>query len=144
MPEDKAKPTILAIHGAWHHPAYFRSVITLLSEQGYSAVCPHLPTCNNDDPPTKTLEDDVALIRNAASSLADEGHEIVVLMHSYGGVVGTDALYGLGTKTRAKKGLSGGVRRLIYMCAFIPRMGQSLAGIFGGGLPPWIQEKVCW
>jgi pimeloyl-ACP methyl ester carboxylesterase len=136
------KPTILITHGAWHHPAYFSSVIDLLKAQGYKVVCPHLPTCNNDDTPTKTLDDDVALIRSTASSLADEEQEIVALMHSYGGVVGTDALYGLSTTERAKSGLKGGLKRLLYMCAFIPQKGQSLAGIFGGRMPPYIVEKV--
>lgn len=136
------KPTILIVHGAWHHPAYFSSVIKLLEAQGYNTICPHLPTCNTDETPTKTLEDDVALIRSTASSLADEGHEIVALMHSYGGVVGTDALYGMSTTERAKSGLKGGLKRLVYMCAFIPQKGQSLAGIFGGAMPPYIIEKV--
>ena len=84
----RTKPTILIIHGAWHHPGYFSSVINLLEKQGYDVVCPHLPTCNNDEKPTKSLEDDVAVIRNTASKLIDDGHEIVALMHSYGGVVG--------------------------------------------------------
>lgn len=136
------KPTILIIHGAWHHPAYFASVIDLLKAHGYDSVCPHLPTCNHDENPTKTLADDVALIRNMASTLADEGKEIVALMHSYGGVVGTDALYGLSATERARQGLKGGLKSLIYMCAFIPHKGQSLAGIFGGGMPPYIVDVV--
>lgn len=65
-----------------------------------------------------------------------------MLTHAYGGVVGTDALYGLSTSERARQGLKGGLKRLIYMCAFIPHKGQSLAGIFGGGLPPYIVDVV--
>jgi pimeloyl-ACP methyl ester carboxylesterase len=137
-----SKPTILIVHGAWHHPAYFSSMISLLEQQGYNVICPHLPTCNSDETPTKTLEDDVALIRTTALKLANEGQEIVALLHSYGGVVGTDALYGLSVTERAKQGLKGGLKRLVYMCAFIPQNGQSLAGIFGGGMPPYIVELV--
>jgi pimeloyl-ACP methyl ester carboxylesterase len=136
------KPTVLIIHGAWHHPAYFASVIDLLKAQGYDAVCPHLPTCNHDETPTKTLADDIALIRDTASTLADDGKEIIVLMHSYGGVVGTDALYGLSTSERVRQGFKGVLKRLVYMRAFIPHKGQSLSGIFGGGLPPYIVDVV--
>ena len=120
--------TILIIHGAWRLPAYFSSAIDLLKAQGYNVVCPHLPTCNKDDIPTKTLDDDVVLVRRTASSLADEGQEVVALMHSYGGVAGTDTLYGLSTTQRAKSGLKGGLKRLLYMCAFIPQKGQSILG----------------
>lgn len=136
------KPTILIVHGAWHHPAYFSSVTSLLKAQGYDAICPHLPTCNNDETPQSTPADDVALVRDTALALVDEGRDVVALMHSYGGVIGTDALYDLSTTQRAQSGLKGGLLRLIYMCAFIPQKGQSLAGIFGGALPPYIVETV--
>lgn len=95
-------------------------------------------------PPKKLFKDDVAIVRDIATSLADDGKEIVVLMHSYGGMVGTDALYDMSVSSRAEAGLKGGVKRLVYMCAFIPQKGQSLAGIFGGSLPPWLEPKVCF
>jgi pimeloyl-ACP methyl ester carboxylesterase len=138
----QSKPTILIVHGAWHHPAYLQSLIKALQEREYDVSCPHLPTCNNAVPPNKTLGDDVRLIRDTAIELADEGKEIVALMHSYGGIVGTDALAEVSFQIRSKSGLKGGVRRLLYMCAFVPQGGQSLAGIFGGGLPPWLEPKV--
>jgi pimeloyl-ACP methyl ester carboxylesterase len=100
--------------------AYFSSVIDLLKAQGYNVVCPHLPTCNKDDTPTKTLDGDVALVRSTAASLADQEQEPVAFMPSYGGVVGMDALYGLSITEKAKGGLKGGLKRLLYMCAFIP------------------------
>ena len=107
------------------------SVIRGLEDLGYEAVCPRLLTCNNDVPPTKTLGDDVALIRKTAQSLLDDGKTVIAVMHSYGGVVGTDALHGLA------------IKHLIYMTAFIPPSGSSLAGMFGGQLPPFITVDVC-
>lgn len=82
-------------------------------------------------------------MRDTTTSLADNGKEIVALMHSYGGVVGTEALYDTSISSRAKIGLKGGVKRLVYMSAFVPQKGQSLAGICRGGLPPWLEPKVC-
>lgn len=76
------------------------------------------------------------------TELIDAGKEVAVVMHSYGGVVGTEALHGLGQENNKASGKAGGVKRMIYMTAFIPQLGQSLAGIFGGGLPPFIQVKV--
>ncbi|KNG88780.1 hypothetical protein ANOM_002820 [Aspergillus nomiae NRRL 13137] len=121
-----SRPTILVIHGAWHHPEFYAPFCKAFEDLGYEAVCPHLLTCNNDVPPTKKLEDDVALIRQTAQSLLDDGKAVVAVMHSYGGIVGTDALHGLA------------IKRLIYMTAFIPPSGSSLAGMFGGQLPPFI------
>ena len=140
---EEQKPSILIVHGAWHHPAYFKTFIDLLSTQGYPVICPHLPTCSNDDPPTKALEDDVELICATATELADKGQEIIAVVHAYGGVVGTQALHGLGVAERAKQGKGGGVKRLVYMCAFVPHAGQTLAAGLGGTLPPWIEDRVC-
>lgn len=39
-------------------------------------------------------------------------------MHSYGGQVGSNALVGLGAKTRAAEGLVGGISHLVYLAAF--------------------------
>ena len=125
------RPTILVIHGAWHHPEFYAPFCKAFEDLGYEAVCPRLLTCNNDVPPTKKLEDDVALIRKTAQSLLDDGKTVIAVMHSYGGVVGTDALHGLA------------IKRLIYMTAFIPPSGSSLAGMFGGQLPPFITVDVC-
>ncbi|KAE8376041.1 Alpha/beta hydrolase fold-1 [Aspergillus bertholletiae] len=120
------RPTILVIHGAWHHPEFYASFCKALEDLGCEVVCPRLPTCNDDVPPTKKLADDVALIRQTAQSLLDEGKTVVAVMHSYGGVVGTDALHGLA------------INHLIYMTAFIPPSGKGLSGMFGGQLPPFI------
>jgi hypothetical protein len=46
--------------------------------------------------------------------LAESGRTIAVLTHSYGGMVVTNALYGLSIGSRAAAGLSGGVSHLVY------------------------------
>lgn len=89
-------------------------------------------------PPNKTLDDDVHQIRELALQDLDAGRDIVALMHSYGGVVGSNALAGLGAADREK---GGHVKALIYMAAFIPFENESLAGIFGGELPPWLNPN---
>ncbi|KAF7587688.1 hypothetical protein BBP40_006874 [Aspergillus hancockii] len=121
------RPTILVIHGAWHYPEFYAPFCKELEQLGCEVICPRLPTCNNDAPPTKKLADDAALIRQTAQSLLDSGKTVIAVMHSYGGVVGTEALQGLALK------------RLIYMTAFVPSSGKSLAGMFGGRLPPFIK-----
>lgn len=80
---------------------------------------------NGSSPPDGNLITDTALIRSMAESLVNAGYTIVALLQSYGGQVGTNALYKLGSKTRAEQGLAGGVSQLIYMCAFILPEGWS-------------------
>lgn len=71
--------------------------------------------------------DDVQFIRNTVQSLAEEGKEIIVVMHSYGGMRGGEALEGLGKGVKKLKGLVGGVMRLVYVMALMFLEGTQLA-----------------
>lgn len=129
------KPVIFIITGAWHVPEHYRLLSNYLRHQGHVVQCPLLPTNSNAYPPSMTLDDDVNQIRTMVLEYLDAGRDVVALMHSYGGVVGSNALAGLGATDR-KQG--GHVKALVYMSAFIPFETESLAGIFGGGLPPFL------
>lgn len=52
------------------------------------------------EPPNKGLEDDTAALRSTLERLSDDGKNIFLVMHSYGGLVGKNALKGLGCKQR--------------------------------------------
>jgi len=72
-----------------------------------------------------------------------EGKEVIVILHSYGGIVGTQAvLEAFSKKARGAKNLSGGVIRLFYVAAFLLPMGASLEMAVGGELPPFIKVEV--
>ena len=114
----------------------------LAEEQGYPTVCPQLPSFDAKD--TKiSLPEDAACIKAELQKLVEEqGKDVIVVMHSYGGVVGTEAVHeSFGKKHREAKGLIGGVIRLLYLCAFVLREGASLATALGG-LPPFIPVTV--
>lgn len=111
------KPTIFFIHGAWHSPKHFQPVRELLESEGYPTECPCQPTFNAI-PPT-SLDDDVKAIQSELDKLIEEqGKDVTVVMHSYGGVVGTEAVHeSLGKKARESNSLPGGVLRLLYNTA---------------------------
>jgi Alpha/beta hydrolase family len=132
------KPALLFVHGAWHIPEHYKKLTTKLSEAGFDVTIPHLPTCTNEVPPPHGLEDDCKVVRSSAMHLADQGRSIIVLMHSYGGVVGTDSLKDLSFSYRQSQGLPGGVVRLIYMCAFLLPVNGTL---FNGELAPIVAEQ---
>lgn len=119
------KPTILIVHGAWHKPSAYDKLTQALRSAGYEVHNPQLPSVDGSSPATGDLITDTALIRSTAEKLIEAGHTIVALLHSYGGQVGSNALYGFGSETRAKMGLKGGVSHLIYLCAFMLPEGWS-------------------
>lgn len=137
-----APPTILIVHGSWQTPAFYTPLITALQQRNHETLCPHLPSCNPALAPSSSSSPfaaDVATLRTTISQLINnEAKSVVVVAHSYGGMVATDALggLGLGRAERARDGKPGGVVDLIYMTAFVPRLGQSLAGLFGESYPP--------
>lgn len=72
---------------------------------------------NEMRPPNADLATDTELVRGYVEILVDAGRNVIAIMHSYGGAVGTNALCGLSLNDRTQKALSGGVSHLIYLCA---------------------------
>ena len=57
---------------------------------------------------------------------------VVVVMHSYGGLVGSEAIpLDLTFLDRGKRGLKGGVIHLFFFTAFLLEVGQSVLSAFG-------------
>lgn len=73
------------VHGGWHPPVCYAPLGTCLEALGYKYICPQLPTLG---PSAKgvTCTADIECIRKAAIELIDQGREVVVIGHSYGGV----------------------------------------------------------
>ena len=70
------------------------------------------------------------------TDLADAGYPIVLLMHSYGGIVGSNALKDLSLIERKRAGPPGGVVHLIYMVAFILPLNTCMNTPFDSQIPP--------
>ena len=115
------------MHGAWHTPDHFSAFTFALERAGFLIVAPRLPSVNGDKPPTKTFTDDVDTIRREAKNIIDQGHQFVFLGHSHGVMVITNALtpeYSI--PARQENRHPGGVIHLVYTCAWLLRMGESI------------------
>jgi hypothetical protein len=58
-------------------------------------------------------------IRAHVEKLLDNGDDVLMVMHSYAGVPGTESLEGFGKKERQAEERQSGVVGLVYMCAFM-------------------------
>ena len=130
-------------HGSWHIPEHYEDLIAYLKMTFKHVVCPRLPSATTTLPlpDTANLKHDTAAIRRAVTELADEGRPVVLLMHSYGGVVGNNAVDGLLWPQRQAERKSGGVVHLVYNSAFVIPAGTAIWTPFNDEIPPWLYEN---
>jgi pimeloyl-ACP methyl ester carboxylesterase len=127
------------IHGSWHSPKHFGPVRAIFEAKGYPTEHPRLPTFGpKPAPPIVSVEDDVRVVQELLTELIDEqGKDVIVVLHSYGGFVGTQAVLAVwGKKAREARGLPGGVVHLLYICAFVLPLGASIATPYDGDVSP--------
>lgn len=86
---------ILLVCGGWHTPQSYGKLTKQLQSLGYEVHVPTLPSTNQSRPPNADLKSDTDHVRSAAEILVNKGLELIVLMHSYGGQIGTNALHGM-------------------------------------------------
>lgn len=58
-------------------------------------------------------------LRDCVSELVGQGKEVVLVSHSYTGMPAAEALFGLGKEDHERKGLLGGVVRMVLIMAFV-------------------------
>ncbi|KAI0969726.1 Alpha/beta hydrolase fold-1 [Xylaria arbuscula] len=120
------RPSILIVHGGWHVPQSYVKLVTALESRGFEVHIPRLPSMDNVRPPKGDLSDDTNIIRSFTENLLKEGKTIIALLHSYGGHVGSNALYGLGLEARSAQGLPGGISHLIYLAGYMLLEGTTM------------------
>ncbi|KAG8531192.1 uncharacterized protein KY384_004550 [Bacidia gigantensis] len=129
-------PTIVIVQGSFQIPKVYEQFEGSLRKQGYPTVHPRFPSCTDvDDPdfPNRSLIDDALAVRSELIRLVEYEHKtVVVVMHSYGGLVGSEAVAkDLVYADRKARGLAGGVIHLFFYAAFLLPEGQSVLGKFG-------------
>ncbi|KAL4897645.1 Alpha/beta hydrolase fold-1 [Aspergillus ambiguus] len=135
------EPTFVLVLGAWMLPPAFDLLRAELAARGFPTEAPAHPSIGAE-PPNKTLDDDVASLRALLTRLIeDEGKEVVVVAHSYGGVVGSSAVKGLAKADREANGQTGGVIEMVYLAAFALEQGKSLLDMLGGQYLPWMRAE---
>ena len=102
--QQTAKPTIVFVHGGWADSSGWNQEITNLERRGFPVIAPANPL--------RDLASDAAYIRSVLQTISGP---IVLVGHSYGGAVITNAAVGVPN-----------VKALVYIAAFAPDKGESL------------------
>ncbi|KAI1424667.1 Alpha/beta hydrolase fold-1 [Xylaria sp. FL1777] len=135
--ETKRLPIIFFVPGAWHSPWVFDGVRSILSARGFGTETSSLATVGSADS-SVGLSNDAAKVRSALTKLIDNGKEVILVVHSYGGVVASNAVQGLGIEQRTGNGVQGGIVMILYLAAFaIPTKTNFLTALGGSNLPWW-------
>lgn len=140
------KPTILFIPGAWCSPSTYDAFLSRLRHLSFPTAYASYPSLNPSHPATADAATDTETVlkRSLLPLIDDEGKDVVIVMHSYGGVPGSSAARGLSKAQRRGEGKPGGVVGLIHVSGFVLPGGASVADGQGGTLPGWVKEnEVC-
>jgi alpha-beta hydrolase superfamily lysophospholipase len=116
--KEMAKPTIIIVGGAWHTVDYLFLLAKVFEELGYSTKSIGLPSVGAN-PPVTDFSGDVAAVRNAAAEIVSENKDLIAVLHSFGGIVGSEALYGL-----EKKDDQVGVIAMVFIASMVPKKGH--------------------
>ena len=136
-------PSFLIVPGAWHQPKAYEKLVTSLRNAGYSTDVASLPSCNTQDPEKATCSADAEAVRKEILRSIDAGgKDLVVVCHSYGGIPGGGAAYGLSKAARARDGKEGGVMGLIYVAGFVVHERSSLLETLGGQHAPYVDTHT--
>ncbi len=101
------QPTVVLVHGAFAESASWNPVIERLQGRGIEAAA----VAN----PLRSLSGDAAYVRDVIAGI---GGPVLLVAHSYGGMVITEAAASSAT-----------VAALVYVCAFAPDHGETAFGL---------------
>jgi pimeloyl-ACP methyl ester carboxylesterase len=134
-----AKPVYVIVHGAWGGGWAFKKVDSLMREKGCIV---YRPTLTGQGEKVHLATTSVGLnthINDVVNTILFEDlHDIILIGHSYGGMVATGVA----------DSLAGRIKKLIYLDAMVPENGESVVSIQGGVnrfkvtngfiIPPWL------
>jgi pimeloyl-ACP methyl ester carboxylesterase len=103
------RPTVVLVHGAWANSSSWDGVVRRLHRDGFTVDV--FPT------PLRSLSGDAAYLQQYLGAISGP---IVLVGHSYGGAVISDAATG-----------NAQVRALVFIDAFVPEQGEAVATLAG-------------
>jgi len=126
------KKTFVLVHGAWHGGWCYRQTAAALRKMGHEVFT---PTHTGVGERAHKADENITLethIRDVAGCIeAEEISEVILVGHSYGGMVIT----GLADRMADR------IKALVYLDAFVPDDGDSLLALLHKALEPPVAEQ---
>lgn len=98
-----SKPTLVLIPGAWHSPEIYNGIISKLSVHGYRCLTVSLLAVGHE-PAVPDLQPDIDNVHAVVLGEVGQGRDVVVVAHSWGGIVAGASLEGLSKVEREREG----------------------------------------
>ncbi|KAI1759216.1 Alpha/beta hydrolase fold-1 [Hypoxylon sp. FL1150] len=131
--------SLVIVPAAFALPLFYETVIDGVSQHGYDIKALHIPSVGlvTGARPGElpNMYDDAAFISAHVTSLADAGHDVLLITHSYGGTAATESVRGLSKNERLKQGKNGGIIGLAYMTSLVPEVGPPASSMAGSATP---------
>lgn len=119
------KNTYVLVHGAWQAGWIWEDVKKYLEAEGNKVISVDLPGHGEDNRPME--DQNLDTYSDALVNILNEQEQPVILLgHSMGGMSISQAACIVPEK----------ISKLVYLCAFLPKDGQSNDGIDGNGIKP--------
>jgi alpha-beta hydrolase superfamily lysophospholipase len=135
--------TIVFVPGSFAPADIYTEFVEVLTKHGLETVVVNTPSVGRrEGKGPATMTDDVDEISNVVVPLIDQGKEVILVAHSYGGIPTTQSLEKLSQKARSAEGKSGGVKKVVYLTAVILQVGSSNFELFGENMPDFVSVRV--
>lgn len=114
----EATKTFVLVHGAFQDSTAWDSVVPLLEAAGHTAIAIDLPAHGADETPDAEVT--LASYRDAVIAVIEaQATPVVLVGHSFGGIVISEVAEAIPDQ----------VETLVYVAGYLPRNGDSLAGL---------------
>ncbi|KAJ5623735.1 hypothetical protein N7510_000044 [Penicillium lagena] len=127
-------PSLIFVPGSWHKPKCYDPIIKLL-QPNLKCIAITLPSTSGS--PAASFKDDLDATRSVISSETSAGRNVIVVAHSYGGMVGNSAVKGF-TRNSKDQGQSskGYVIGIVLIASGYTLTGLAFMDPFFGHPPP--------
>lgn len=125
------QPTLIFVPGAWHPPSCYSQLIDILANppHNYKCLCVTLPSVDSavGSPSRQSFQPDIDEVRQAIQNELSNLTEVILITHSYGSIVGSEALKPFRQSELVKWLVIGG---------FLLDVGESAVTMREGTIPP--------
>jgi len=132
---ERPKPIFVIVPGAWHLPQSFEAVIKILNSEDYETK--GVTLVSGSDSSIQSFDPDVREVEKVVEEVLEDGRDVILVMHSYGGVVGSEATKKFLDKAAASSSGTTRIVGMVWVTAFVLPAGTSVMDALGGKDLPW-------